>query len=145
ARSIEERLASTLERVFRLLGLQYPPKEMYSVYLAVHRRRGEEFSTALEFLDGILERGLKKVLMPLLDQPDHVTETGRHVFGVGMKDAQTAVRDLIRSGDPWLVACAMATAAELQMRGLKGEISRAAEQARAETMEVANAANAALA
>lgn len=145
ARSIEERLASTLERVFRLLGLQYPPKEMYSVYLAVHRRRGEEFSTALEFLDGILERGLKKVLMPLLDQPDHVTETGRHVFGVGMKDAQTAVRDLIRSGDPWLVACAMATAAELQMRGLKGEISRAAEQAGAETMEVANAANAALA
>ncbi|MDQ6664992.1 MAG: hypothetical protein M3Z23_11430 [Acidobacteriota bacterium] len=67
-----------------------------------------------------------KVPMPLLDRPDHVTETGRHLFGVEVKDAQTAVRDLIRSGDPWLVACAMATAAELRMRGLTGEISRAA-------------------
>ena len=145
ARTIEERLGYTLERVFRLLGLRYPPREIYSAYLAVHRRRAEEFSTALEFLDSILERELKKVLMPLLDQPDHLTETGRNLFGVKVKDAQTAVRDLIRSSDPWLVACAMATAAELQMRGLSGEISQAGTLAGEEVGAVADAALAALA
>ncbi len=145
ARTIEERLGYTLERVFRLLGLRYPPREIYSAYLAVHRRRSEEFSTALEFLDSILERELKKVLMPLLDQPDHVIETGRTLFGVKVKDAQTAVRDLIRSTDPWLVACAMATAAELQMRGLSGEISHAGTLCGDDVGAVADAALAALA
>jgi ATP:ADP antiporter, AAA family len=35
AATIESRLRSTLERLFRLLGLRYPPKEIYAAYLAV--------------------------------------------------------------------------------------------------------------
>ena len=59
--TIEERLKGTLERLFRLLGLRYPPKEMYSAYRAVSRRQHDEATAALEFLDNTLERDLKRV------------------------------------------------------------------------------------
>lgn len=145
ARTIEERLGQTLERLFRLLGLRYPAREIYSAYLAVSRRESEQYSAALEFLDNVLERDLKRVLLPLLDASSHVAETGRHLFGIEVKTAETAVRDLIRSGDPWLVACAMAAAAELRLRALAPDIQEAGRNSGAEVAEVARAATARLA
>ena len=145
ARTLEVRLQDTVERLFRLLGLRYPPKEIYAAYLAVNRRRAEELSAALEFLDNVLDRELKRVLLPLLDAPAHLAEKGRELFGVEVPDAEAAVRELIRSGDPWLVACAAASAAELRLGNLAPDIARAAEQAGREVSEVARAAAAALA
>jgi AAA family ATP:ADP antiporter len=145
ARTLEVRLQDTVERLFRLLGLRYPPKEIYAAYLAVNRQRAEELSAALEFLDNVLDRELKRVLLPLLDAPAHLAEKGRELFGVEVPDAEAAVRELIRSGDPWLVACAAASAAELRLRNLAPDIARAAGQAGREVSEVARAAAAALA
>lgn len=143
--TIEERLKETLERLFRLLGLQYPPKEMYSAYRAVARRQHDEATAALEFLDSTLERDLKRVLLPLLDAPEHLHEHGRELFGIENRTAEDAIRELIRSHDPWLVACAMAAAAELGMRNLAPDIHQAAEESRDEVLEVARSAEARLA
>jgi ATP:ADP antiporter, AAA family len=145
ARTIEDRLKGTLERLFRLLGLQYPPKEMYSAYRAVSQRQHEEATAALEFLDSTLERDLKRILLPLLDAPEHLHEHGRELFGVEVRTAEDAIRELIRSRDPWLVACAMAAAAELGMRNLAADIHQAAEESRDEVVEVARSAEARLA
>jgi AAA family ATP:ADP antiporter len=144
ARSIEERLRQTIERLFRLLGLRYPPKEIYAAYLAVNQRRTEQYSAALEFLDNVLDRPLKRVLLPLLDETSQVIKRGHELFGIEARDTEAAVRDLIRSGDSWLVACAMAAAAELNLRQLSPEISSAASRAGAEVAEVARSANRAL-
>ena len=112
-RSIEERLKQTLERLFRLLGLHYPPVEMHTAWLAVSARRKEQFLAALEFLDAVLEPRLKRVVMPMLDSSEHVVERGRDLFGVRVRGVGEAVRDLARSTDPWLKACAMAAAVEV--------------------------------
>ncbi|HWQ55747.1 MAG TPA: Npt1/Npt2 family nucleotide transporter [Bryobacteraceae bacterium] len=143
-RSIEERLRQTLERLFRLLGLRYPPKEIYSTYLAVSRSRREEMSTAIEFLDTVLDRDIKKLLLPLLDAPEHLQERARDLFGLEFPDAEHAITDLIRSRDPWLSACAIASAAELQLRGLAPVIAEAAQQAEPDVTEVARSAREAL-
>jgi hypothetical protein len=145
ARTIEERLRNTLERLFRLLGLHYPPKEIYSAYRAVSRQRHEEATAALEFLDNTLDRNLKRILLPLLDAPESLSERGRDLFGVEIRTAEEAIRDLIRSHDPWLVACSMAAAAELNLRSLAPEIAQAAEEAEGEVSEVARSAEAVLA
>jgi AAA family ATP:ADP antiporter len=115
-RSIEERLKQTLERLFRLMGLQYPPIEMHSAWLAVTARRKEQFLAALEFLDTVLEPRLKRVVLPMLDSTEHVVQRGRDLFGLGVCDAEGAMRDLLRSGDPWLKECAIAAAAERSLR-----------------------------
>lgn len=145
ARTIEERLRLTLERLFRLLGLRYPPTEIYSAYLAVNRRHGEQFSAALEFLDSVLERDLKRILLPLLDAPEHVLETGRHLFSIEPKTPEEAIRELIRSGDPWLVACAVAATGELRLHRLAPDIQDAAKNTGPEVAEVARSTVALLA
>jgi AAA family ATP:ADP antiporter len=145
ARTIEERLRQTLERLFRLLGLRYPPTEIYSAYLAVNRRHAEQFSAALEFLDSVLERDLKRILLPLLDAPEHVLEIGRHLFGIEPKTPEQAVRELIHSGDPWLVACAVAAAGELRLYRLAPEIQHAGENTGPDVAEVARSVAALLA
>lgn len=139
-RSIEERLRQSLERLFRLLGLRYPPKEIYYTWLAVSRSRREEMSTAIEFLDTVLERDIKKIMLPLLDAPEHLAERARDLFGVEYSDAASAIHELIRSRDPWLAACAMAAAAELQLRHLAPAIGEAAEHAESDLAEVARSA-----
>ncbi len=154
ARTIEERLTRTLERLFRLLGLRYPPKEIYGAYLAVSRRQADT-AAALEFLDNILDRRLKRILLPLLDAPEHLLEHGKDLFGVEVPTAEEAIRELIRAqagaegnglpSDPWLTACAMAAAAELRMRSLAPDIAEAAERAGGEVSEVARSAEAVLA
>ncbi|MEX2261010.1 MAG: Npt1/Npt2 family nucleotide transporter [Bryobacteraceae bacterium] len=145
ARSLDERLKQTLERLFRLLGLRYPPQEIYSAYLAVYRRKEGEMSAALEFLDNVVDRDLKRVLLPLLDAPEQITGNGRDLFGVKFDGPEEAIRNLIHTGDQWLAACAMAAAAELSLRSLVPEIAGMAERAGDEVARVARSAVATLA
>lgn len=140
ARTIEERLQQTLERLFRLLGLRYSPSDMHAAYLAVQRRRQDQFLAALEFLDTVLERPLKRVLLPMLDSSDRLVENGRELFGVEVRDAESAISELVGSSDPWLAACAMATAAERKLHKLTPEITRASQRWGAEIAEVGQTA-----
>jgi AAA family ATP:ADP antiporter len=143
--SVEARLRSTLERMFRLLGLRYPPKEIYAAYLAVNRRGTDEFTAALDFLDNILERELKRVLLPLLDEDARIQQVGRDLYGLQPRDPKTALRDLIRSKDSWLVICAIATAADLRLSELRSDIEPLSRRAGTEVGQVAQSAVAALA
>jgi AAA family ATP:ADP antiporter len=114
AKTLEERLRSALERLFRLLGLRYPPKEIHAAYLAMNRKSGDQYSAAIEFLDNVL-------------------------------DARAAIRELIRSGDSWLVACAVATAAELGLHDLRPDIEPLAHKSGSDVAPVAQQALARLA
>jgi|GEM_PF-2520697 len=141
ARTIEQRLSQTLERLFRLLGLKYPPKQIYAAYRAVNDRRGEE-TAALEFLDSVLDRDVKRPVLALLDTAPR--QAGQELFGIEKMNAETALRKLIRMGDPWVEACAMATAAEQNLRSLVNEISSAGRSSGPDVAQVARTAVAAL-
>jgi AAA family ATP:ADP antiporter len=146
ARTLQERLESTLERLFRLLGLRYPPREIYAAYIALYRHQSKEQATAaLEFLDNVLEREVKRIVLPLLDDEIRVTQSGRELYGIETKDVETALRELIRSGDSWLTACAIATAVELKARQLAPEIAPLTERSGTEVRQVAQSALAVLA
>jgi hypothetical protein len=69
---------------------------MHSAWLAVNHRRKEQFLAALEFLDTVLEPRLKRVLLPMLDSTEQIAERGRSLFGLEVRDAETAVRELLR-------------------------------------------------
>jgi AAA family ATP:ADP antiporter len=142
--TLEERLEGALERLFRLLGLKYPQREIYAAYLAVNRRKSDEYTAAVEFLDNVLERDMKRYVMPLLDEDTRTAQTGRELFNVPETDSAGAVRTLLRSGDSWLVACAVATAAELRLPGLRPEIEALAAKSGTEVGLVAQSALAAL-
>jgi len=112
-RTIEDRLKDTLARLFRLLGLRYPPKDIFSAYLAVSRPGTADTTSAVEFLDTVLDRHLKSVLLPLLDAPQFILDRGRELFGVKQRTAAEAIQAMTQSEDPWITACAVAAAQEL--------------------------------
>jgi AAA family ATP:ADP antiporter len=145
ARTLEDRLNAVLARLFRLLGLRYPPKDVYSAYLAVSKPTRYDATAALEFLDNLLDRGLKRVLVPILDSPQNILDHGQELFGVAKLSAEQAIRAQIRSGDPWLAACAMAAAVEMKVRGVAPDVVWAAEQGTGEVSRVARSVQVALA
>ena len=88
---------------------------------------------------------MKRVLLPLLDTSEGMVQRGRELFGVEVRDAESAIRELIRSGDPWLAACAMAAAGERKFHGLRADIVTAGEKSGTEVAQVARSAVQALA
>jgi ATP:ADP antiporter, AAA family len=60
-------LDATLERIFRLLGLKYPPTDIFPVLEGFHHRDANIRANAVDYLDNILEPKLKPVLMPLVE------------------------------------------------------------------------------
>ncbi len=66
-KALELRLDASLERLFRLLGLKYPPVEMYSAYKGIRSKNNDIRLNAMEFLDNVLEINLKNILMPIIE------------------------------------------------------------------------------
>src|SRR5690606_2191590 len=64
---LEGRLDRNLERIFRLLGLKYPPDDIFIIYKSIQSKQSEMRNDALEYLDNLLEPNLKKVLIPLVE------------------------------------------------------------------------------
>jgi hypothetical protein len=143
ARSIEYRLKTATARLFRLLGLRYPPKDIYSAYLAISKPTQYDAAAGLEFLDSVLDRNLKRVLLPLVDAPQNLLDTGRELFGVRKLTLEEAIRLQIHSGDTWLTACAMAAAAELKIHSLAQDIVTVGEAGTEEVSRVAQSSRAA--
>jgi hypothetical protein len=143
ARSIEYRLKAATARLFRLLGLRYPPKDIYSAYLAISKPTQYDAAAGLEFLDSVLDRNLKRVLLPLVDAPQNLLDTGRELFGVRKLTLEEAIRLQIHSGDTWLTACAMAAAAELKIHSLAQDIVTVGEAGTEEVSRVAQSSRAA--
>ena len=123
-RTLEERLDQTLERIFRLLGLHYPPEEIYDAYRAVKSSQSQRRSGALEFLDSTLERSLKRTILPLLEESswDRLRPLGKELFGLETLSTEQSLRELIRGDDQWVKMVALYRAAELQLKSLEAEM-----------------------
>ncbi len=73
SKQIKERAISTeaqqsLERVFRLLGLLYPPADIYYAYHAITSGSLHLKANALEFLDNVLQPDIKRSLIPVIEE-----------------------------------------------------------------------------
>ncbi|QOY86363.1 Npt1/Npt2 family nucleotide transporter [Paludibaculum fermentans] len=111
-RTLEERMGRTVERLFRLLGLRYPPKDIDAAFRAYQRNKQEELSNAIDFLDNILDHELKRLVLPLLDE-DGTDDQALLLFGIDRPTAGDALGRMIDEGDPWLMGCALAAARDL--------------------------------
>lgn len=64
---LERRLDGNLERIFRLLGLKYPPDDILIIYQGLQSEKPDMRINAVEFLDNLLETSLKRVLLPIFE------------------------------------------------------------------------------
>lgn len=64
---LEQRLDRQLQRMFRFLGIKYPPNDVEPILNIILTGKEEQRIHAIEFLDNILDNQLKKELIPIAE------------------------------------------------------------------------------
>ncbi len=112
-KTLDVRIDSVRERLFRLLALRYPAKEMYDAYLAIQSGRSDKLTAALDYVESTVDRELKAAMLHMFESEDRMAEHGRHLFHIPARDTAGAVKELAGSSDSWIAACAAAAAIEI--------------------------------
>ncbi|MGD9344214.1 MAG: Npt1/Npt2 family nucleotide transporter [Candidatus Aminicenantes bacterium] len=113
--ALEEKLDKNLERIFRLLGMKYPPKDMVDAYLGLKSRTAKLKAIAIEFLDNILDARLKRILIPIVEagRPELLSKSGTRRARKEITEELECIRSLLSSHDNWLKACTIYLSAAL--------------------------------
>jgi AAA family ATP:ADP antiporter len=123
--AVRERMEQEFERVFRLLGLVYPPGDMYNAYLSLISHRPQSQANALEMLEQLLAPDLYRRLIVVAD-PESTSERrlaqARRLCQTSVESGAEALRILLHSGDGWLCACALHAIGQAQMVELVSEV-----------------------
>ncbi len=114
AKALEERLANNLERIFRLLALEYSPRDIYNAYLALNSGKTDQKANAVEFLDNVLSFELKRVIIPIIEQSDtsRIDEQNIEFMENHVDSDEEIIRVILEEDDNWLKICAIHLAAE---------------------------------
>ena len=125
--ALDERLQQNLERVFRLLGLVYPPRDIYNAYQGVVSGKRMLYANAIEFLDNLLNPDIKKCILPMLD--DVTTETvlrkANELFQLNRTTREEGLVYLIGGRDSWLKCCAIYDAADSESQEVRDLVKTA--------------------
>ncbi|PEN13992.1 hypothetical protein CRI94_08050 [Longibacter salinarum] len=82
----------SLERIFRLLGLQYDQRDVYDAYLGLTSDDRTLRSSAIEFVDNLVDYSTSRILLPLLDDPEgrKALEYGQRFFDLNLRTPSDA-------------------------------------------------------
>jgi len=114
--AIQEKMDRAQEIVFRLLGLRYDARDIYSAYLGVTSNKQSLRANAVEFVDNIVYPGLKKYLIPMLDTfaARALLEPGERLFRLEIPAEKYGISMLIKGPDNWLKVCVLYFISEIK-------------------------------
>jgi HEAT repeat protein len=130
-RALHERMNHEIERIFRLLALLYPPRDIYNAYVGVTSGRPQFHANALEVLEHVLRTEHYRMLACALDPEVSTAERLRYseqISHTRVNSKVDALRILLHCGDRWLCACALHSIGELQIKELWQELRRVPHQ-----------------
>ncbi len=98
---LEHRLDDNLDRIFKLLGLKYPPEEIDTVYKNIKSDKPDLRLNAVEFLDNLLEVNLKKILIPIMETVaiDTITKETLKSLNIKISDQHECFDLLLKGKD----------------------------------------------
>ncbi|NNC50481.1 MAG: hypothetical protein HKO01_08115 [Flaviramulus sp.] len=82
---LEQRLDRQLQRIFRFLGIKYPPQDVDPILNTILNGKEEQRLHAIEFLDNILDKQLKKELMPVAESAIYETNSEEKIKKLNLK------------------------------------------------------------
>ncbi|MFQ5604315.1 MAG: Npt1/Npt2 family nucleotide transporter [bacterium] len=117
-RALRERVDDHVERIFRLLGLRFPARDIYNAYASMTSSSRTVRANAVEFLDNILPNNLKRVLLLIVDELplEKVLQQTNGFVEVNISSRQQALEFLISEKDAWIKACAIYEIGKSQMK-----------------------------
>lgn len=130
--SLLEQQEKTTERIFRLLGLLYPPQDIHHAYYGLRSQRSQVRANTVEFLDNLLNPSLRKYLLPIIDSKVTLGQRvrkGRDFWKWKAMTREEALAELINTENRWLCACAIQTAGQARLTKLSKAIQEIAQTA----------------
>ncbi len=123
--ALAERMAAGRERIFRLLGLRYPARDILFAYNGIMSQRPLLKASAIEFLDNTLAPNLKRAVLPVATETNlkKLATRGRELYQVEPPARDRALRDVLAGSDAWLVACAIDAVLELRLTHFAPDIA----------------------
>lgn len=108
-KTLEVKLLRSLDRIFRLLALIYPPRDIFQAYSSLVSTQPSLRSRAIEFLDSSLDRSIRRWILPVIDNiaTEEKLRRGQSIFDVKRPTRKEAVIELLNDQDEWLAACAI--------------------------------------
>jgi ATP/ADP translocase len=124
-RALSEKMDQTLERMFRLLGLIYDQRDLYSSYIALKGYSSEKRAAALELIDNILEPEDRKFIFPIVDNisDEKKMEMGYRLFNIEKKPYDKALTSLLEGDDRWLKTCAVYSVSPICPANLQDKVT----------------------
>jgi CRP-like cAMP-binding protein/HEAT repeat protein len=147
ARALEEKTTRSVDRIYRMLGLLYPWKDVAAVRYAVERGDNRARASALEFLDNIVSGPIRKQVMPILEDLPLAEKVnkGNVLLRTRTRDVEESLLQLINDEDPAVAALAIQLAADRKDSSLIDDIEHVQSHRDRKDWYVIDAASAALA
>ncbi len=123
-RAIDNKLERTLDRIYRLLGLIYPWKDVTAARYTIERGDHRARAGALEYMDHLLGGAVRKRVMPIIDDAP-MGEKVRHanvVLKSRPRDVEDTLAQLVHDDDPVVAAAAIHFVARHQLWSLAGDV-----------------------
>jgi hypothetical protein len=103
--------------------LQYAQQDIYSAFRAWKEGRADRHAAAIEFLDNLLEKPLKPLILPLIEESSVDAQLASAETQLGIKPVgrDDALRRLLAMPDLWLKTCALYEIGENRIIALVNE------------------------
>ena len=124
ARSLQEKGERAISRLYGLLGLLYPWKDIAAVQWALENGSGRQRASASEYLDNILSAPLRKHVMPVFEEMplEERVRRANVLLGTRPRDLEETLLRLINDEDQVISASAILLAQRLKIWNLADDI-----------------------
>ncbi|HEY6507410.1 MAG TPA: Npt1/Npt2 family nucleotide transporter, partial [Vicinamibacterales bacterium] len=108
-RALDDKLARTVDRVYRLLGLLYGIDDVAAARFSIEQAEPRRRAAAIEYLDNVLSGTLRKRVLPLLENAPLADQVrhANHVLKTRPRDVEDTLAQLVHEEDPVVAAAAI--------------------------------------
>jgi len=128
-RALRERMDHELERIFRLLALLYPPRDIHNAFVGLISTRAQLQANALEVLEHLLRPELYRLLAYVLDPEITLQQKlsfAQQLCRITVGTKAEALRILLHSEDRWLRVCALHAVGDWKLAELGANLQQMA-------------------
>jgi ATP:ADP antiporter, AAA family len=122
--ALEQKRDRTLDRIFRLLSLVYPWKDIHAARWTLQHGDGRARAGALEYLDNLLTGPVRKQVMPVIEEMplDEKVRRGNVLLKTRPRDVEETLLQLINDDDQVIAAAAIDAVRQQKMWTLGDDI-----------------------
>ena len=124
ALTLDQKLVRSVDRIYRLLGLIYPWKDIAASRWAIEHSHARDRASALEYLDNILTSQLRSRLIPVLEEMplDEKVRRGNVLLKTRPRDVEETMLQLINDDDQVVAAAAIDLVREQELWSLTDDV-----------------------